>query len=300
MKRVLLIAGESFLGKHLHAHLERRGHDVIVTSRSLHHMPCDVTDASQVECVVRETAPNWIINCAGVTSGDDFDLMQRVNADGTEILLQAIARHAPKTTALLFGSAAEYGSVHPEYLPIREGQPCRPVSPYGRSKLAQTELTSEFAARQRLRVLVARPFNMVGPGLPEHFMPAALAQRLRKPSEVLPIANAHATRDWIDVRDVAAAVVALLERDVATPGHTGLYNVATEVETSVLAVATELCRLAGCRAIPMSEASFGIARSAGDATLLRRATGWSPRYSWQQSIADLWRFHQRRLPVAIS
>jgi len=315
MSRVLLIAGDSFVGSYLHALLERRRHEVIATTRSGLGPHCDVTDADEVAGVVAAISPDWIINCAGVTNGGDVEWLKRVHVNGAANLLRAVARHAPEATVMLFGSAAEYGDVAATALPIREDQPCRPRSPYGRSKLAQTQVARALAARHRLRVLIARPFNIVGPGLPAHFMPAALAARIKERNPTrkrgsmssladvsasdIPVANAHATRDWIDVRDVATALAALLERDVATPGRAGIYNIATGVETPVLALAAELCRLAGgCRAVA-GRASGGIERSAGDTTRLRRATGWTPRISWQRSVADLWH-GPVQFPVEIS
>lgn len=300
MSRVLLIAGESFLGKYVHALLAQLEHDVVATTRAAPERCCELGDAADVEGVVRAISPNWIINCAGVMGGDG-ERMQRVHVEGASHLLHAVAWHAPAATVTFFGSAAEYGNVEPQDLPIREDQPCRPLSPYGRSKVRQTNLACELAARHGLRVLVVRPFNVVGPGLPERYMPAALARRLalnRNGSPDVRIADAGATRDWIDVRDVAAAVAALLAHDLATPGEAGLYNVATGVETPVLTVAAELCRLAGdFQAVPASGSCSGIQRSCGDAARLRRATGWAPWFSWQRSIADLWRHY--RFPAAI-
>jgi GDP-4-dehydro-6-deoxy-D-mannose reductase len=292
MKRVLLLAGQSFLGKHLHVLLEQLGHEVISTTRAA----CDVTDAAQVDAVVRQTQPVCIVNCAAATARASPDCMQQVHVHGTENLLGAMAKHVPNASVVLFGSAAEYGNVEPRFLPVTEEYPARPESPFGQSKLAQLHVAERFAAEHGLRVLVLRPFNILGPGLPGHYLAAALIDRLRQArangqTGPFPVANAHATRDWIDVRDVAAAVVELLRQDIALPGRFKLFNVATGKETSVLSLADKLCRLAGdFHAVPGEETSSrsGIQRSCGDARRLMEATGWKPRITWQKSLEEMW------------
>src|SRR5207248_561315 len=68
---------------------------------------------------------------------------------------------------LLIGSAAEYGAVNEDDVPITETMPARPIDHYGISKLAQT-LIGQAAARDGRSIVVARTFNAIGPGMPEH------------------------------------------------------------------------------------------------------------------------------------
>jgi nucleoside-diphosphate-sugar epimerase len=223
--------------------------------------------------------------------------MDRLHLDGTRNLLEAMVQHVPESVTVLFGSAAEYGEVAASDLPVREDYPARPESDFGKSKLAQLHLAEDIAAQRALRVLVVRPFNIVGPGLPDHYLPAALARRLRQELTIrrngpFPIVNGHATRDWVDVRDVAEAVIVLLRQSVPAPGKVELYNIASGQETAVLEMAQKLCDLAGSgfTAVPAGTESSrsGIQRSCGDATRFRTAVGWQPRISWQESVTDLW------------
>src|SRR5262249_12810899 len=155
---------------------------------------------------------------------------------GTLNVLSAVARHVPAAPVLVLGSAAEYGPVAPEALPVDEDFPAAPTTFFGTSKLAQTQAARVAAAEGRLRVLGARPFNVIGPGLAAHYFAAAFAERLcqaktaSSPDE-LAVVNASATRDFIDVRDVAQALVQLLTRAVPPAGTLALYNVASGLET---------------------------------------------------------------------
>jgi nucleoside-diphosphate-sugar epimerase len=186
--------------------------------------------------------------------------------------------------------------VPPALLPIREDAPARPESTYGRSKLAQLRTAQQLAQTRHLRVHVVRPFNILGSGAGRHLVACALCERLLQAkaqgrSGAIPVANAQATRDWIDVRDVADAVIRLAFDAPPERGSVGLFNLATGVETSVLALAEYLCRLAGnFHAVDAgpTESRPGIDRSCGDASKLQAATGWRPRFTWQQSAEALW------------
>ena len=153
-----------------------------------------------------------------------------------------------------------------------------------------------MAREHGLRVVVVRPFNLLGPGLGPHYLAAALCDRLRQAkaaglSGPLSVVNGQATRDWVDVRDLADAVVRLALHAPPRPGRLGLYNVASGRETAVLTLADFLCRLAGdFHAVDLGRAGSrsDIDRSCGDATRLRTAIGWAPRIDWRQSLRDMW------------
>jgi GDP-4-dehydro-6-deoxy-D-mannose reductase len=222
--------------------------------------------------------------------------MHELHVRGTSGLLSAVARLAPQARVLLFGSAAEYGRVPPEHLPITEQQPPRPVTAFGLSKLAQTELAAKFAQEHALRIVTIRPFNIVGAGLPEHFFAAALARRMllhRATAAHGPVAvmNLEATRDFVDVRDAARAIAGLLSESSWRRGRMDIYNIASGSAVSLKEVAALLGRLAGGVGIEnggTAPSRSGIDRSCGDPARLYQAIRWTPRWSWQQSIIALW------------
>jgi GDP-4-dehydro-6-deoxy-D-mannose reductase len=296
----LVFAGHSFVGRPLCRALRERGVRVTATARGparpADAVACDLARPGEVEAVVERHRPDLVVQCAGATRGNDPSALYGLHVGGTVALLSAVARHAPAATVLLLGSAAEYGPVPPERLPVSEDTPEAPVTLFGASKLAQTHLARAAAAEWGLRVLTARPFNVIGPGLPEHYFAAALARRLMRqraeggPAE-FPVANLPATRDFVDVRDLADALVSLLAQAAPARGEAAVYNVASGVETPLAEVAAELGRLAGgLRPVDGGAGGSrgGITRSCGDAGRLHRATGWAPRRSWRESIADLW------------
>lgn len=297
MSRALVIAGTSFLGKHLSAHLTKQGVEVVATSRAPKPgstlLPCDITERIGVESLIRELQPDLVFNCAALTTWPvSAHECYRTHVLGTLNLLGALRNSVRNARTVLFGSAAEYGNVPDDCLPIKETEATRPQTFFGVSKLAQTHLVRHATAEWNLRVVIARPFNIIGPGLGEQYLAGQLTARLRSnlnPATPLGICNGTATRDFIDVRDVVAAVVQLADK--AEPGVAEVYNIASGTEVKVRAVAEQLCKLAGGRHVVDLGAGVSrthIERSCGDARKLSDATGWRPVISWQKSLADMW------------
>jgi GDP-4-dehydro-6-deoxy-D-mannose reductase len=291
----LVIAGGSFIGRHLCRRLRDDGISVRATGRGEELGYCDVGEAERVGEVIRSAGADWIFQCAAATTPDATpELMHRVHVSGTLNVLRAAVKHSPNAVVVLFGSAAEYGAVEDSNLPITEDQPTNPLTLFGASKAGQTHVALTAAAAWGLRVVVVRPFNVLGPGLPDHYLAGALTRRLLQSgasTESIGVANPYATRDFVDVRDVAGALVSIAERAVPSPGEPVVYNIASGIETPVIAVARELCALQGRRpAVAAGEAASRsqIRRSCGDASRLRRTIGWRPRVSWRESLFDLW------------
>lgn len=298
MDTALVLAGGSFIGRHLCERLRSSGIACVATSRTPRpgFLFCDLTWPERLQAILHMHRPRWIFQCAGATAQSSAAELLGLHRDATASLLRIIAREAPAATTVLFGSAAEYGSVAPELLPIREDTPPQPLSPYGQSKLEQFQIAKRSALELGLRIHVVRPFNLLGAGLGSHYFAASLGARLLQlrregKSGPVAVANGQATRDWIDVRDVSDAVVRLALDAPPEPGECGLFNIATGQETPVLALADELCALAGNffavdadRADSRSE----IDRSCGDATKLRDRTGWRPTIAWQESLRQTW------------
>jgi GDP-4-dehydro-6-deoxy-D-mannose reductase len=256
-----------------------------------------LTDRRRVEELVAAVRPEWVVQCAGATGTADPRVMYRLHVDGTLNVLGAVAKACPAAPVVLLGSAAEYGAVAPAALPLGEDCPPGPLSFFGASKLAQTNAAQAAAGEWNLGVVVVRPFNVIGPGLPRHYFAAAMADRLLRAKAAgacgeLLVANADATRDFVDVRDVAEALLGLVTGAAPRAGNMELYNIASGRETPLLAVAQRLCVLAGgFQAVDAGagQSRSGIRRSCGDAARLRRTVGWTPRISWEQSIEDCWR-----------
>ena len=312
MTRALVFAGSSFVGKHLCKLLREKNVDVITTARrpaDARTIACDLTCRADVAAAIEQTHPDWIIQCGAATASSAPRDQYAVHVTGALNVLKAAHEFASAASILFFGSAAEYGVVPPEDLPVPETYPCHPTSFFGASKLAQTQLAQAAAATHGQRITIVRPFNIIGPGLPDHYFAAALAKRLLKQNAALEaglttdrtfeVHNPHATRDFIDVQDVSSAVYFILDQPPPEPGQAALFNIATGVETSILEVARHLCTQAGNltpQPAGQADSRADIVRSSGDPVALTDS-GWEAVIPWRASLNSLWQEALRAIPA---
>ena len=118
---------------------------------------------------------------------------------------------------------------------------------------------------------------------------ASIAQRLRSlpVGATFPVKNLHATRDFVEVRDAATAIVGLLRPEIPSI----VYNVASGQETSLREVTGYLGELAGGMTPTEGEAGearVNTHRSRGDNSLLRETIGWEPRFDWRDGVRACW------------
>ena len=140
--------------------------------------------------------------------------------------------------------------------------------------------------------MVARVFNPIGPGTPPTQAFGRFADRLTDPDADplgLVVGDLDARRDFIDVRDVARAMIAL-----ALHGHPGLaYNVGTGRSRRVAEGLERLIQLSG-RTVRVSvdpelQSRRGPVDSRANIDRIMTHTDWRPSISWEQSLDDLWR-----------
>ena len=242
--KVLVTGNQGFVGRHLTAHLEAAGDEVIGVDLA---DGVDITDADATHALVAEIAPEVVYHLAGWADvgGSWKAPVQafRANAEGTLNILGA-ATEAGVARVLAVSSADVYGKVDPAELPLDEHADLRPASPYAASKVAADYLGLQAWLGRGLPVLRVRAFNHLGPGQTDKFVAPALASRIaraeRDGGEVLTVGNLSARRDFTDVRDVVRAYRLLMEHGV--PGEA--YNVCSGIDLAVQELADELLGMA--------------------------------------------------------
>ena len=291
MRTVLLFGATGFVGRHVSATLASE-YAVVRPSRA----GCDLVRATTDELVelIRIHQPVAVVNCAGRLTGTDADMVA-AHTLVTARLIEAVATAAPRARLVRLGSAGEYGAV-PAGTAVPETWPAEPVSGYGLSHLAATRLMDLAVAAGRLDGVVLRVFNPIGPGLSVESVLGRAVRLLRRSGPIhgdseITLGPLDAYRDFVDVRDVAHAVAAVVA--APTVPHR-LLNVGTGRAVQVRAVVRALAGVAGFTGAVREAASTGGGRRSvgvpwmcADISAIRQL-GWNPHHELNDTVKAVW------------
>jgi len=288
--RALITGGNGFVGRHLQAHLESLGDTVAILD-----LPLDITDYQAVRAAVVDAQPEAIYHLAALshvgTSWQNPSAVVDVNVAGTTNVLSAAREVVPEATVLFVSSADVYGPRNPDEMPLRETTEPRPTSPYAASKLAGEVFAQQAVRGFGQRVVIARPFNHVGPGQSVSFFIPGITSRMvaatRNGATDIAVGNLTSRRDFTDVRDVVRAYRLLVEH-----GVTGeIYVIASGRDVSMQDVANELRQLVNPQLRFVEDPALlrpvDVPLLRGDASKLEAATGWRPEIAWSETLADI-------------
>ena len=264
----------------------------------------ELIDADDVTDAVAESRPARVYHLAGAAHvgaswGRSTEHLE-THVLGTHHLLEAIRHHAPTCRVLVVSSGMIYRSQNHA---VTEASPLGPASPYALSKLAEDQLALHAAAHDGLDIVVARPFNHIGPRQSPDFAASSFARQIAlieagaRPATIA-IGNLETARDLTDVRDVAAAYIALMrdgQRGTAYNVCRGKAVVMRDLLDRLLAMSTVTVTLEqDATRLRPNDLPF----LAGDASRLQADTGWSPQIPLQQTLADLLDFWRQTLARA--
>ncbi len=319
---VLICGGAGYIGSHMAKMLAARGEQVtIFDNLSTGHreaaqwgrlivgdllVPADIDRAFETgsyDAVMHFSAKSLVGE--SVIHPDRYYLN---NVVGTINLLNALVRN--RIEKFIFSSsAAVFGN--PEYTPIDERHPTRPINPYGKTKLMVEGVLADYGQAYGLRSVSLRYFNAAGAD-PEavigeshdpetHLIPNILLSVARKGGQSLKVfgddydtPDGTCVRDYIHVNDLCDAHLRALDH-LNRGGRTEIFNLGNGHGFSVLEVIRAATLVTGGD-IPYTVAE----RRAGDPPVLvasaakaRTQLGWEPRYTGLEEIIDsAWGWHR--------
>lgn len=314
MKRILLTGATGFIGRHCLPLLTAEGDEVHAISRvrkngaadqhqggaaaldgplvSWHQL--DVLDARQTKDLIERVRPTHLLHLAWVTTPGEYwsslENLEWVRAS-IELFRRFGEQGGRKVVAV--GSCAEYDWRHG---PCSESQtPLMPATLYGTCKNSLQQMLTSLAERMNFSAAWGRIFFVYGPH--EHqvrLIPSVISSLLEgKPAHCTDGAQ---LRDFLYVKDVASALVALLHSDLSGPINiaSGQPLVVRDVVNTIgrKMGAEDLIRLGTLEKDPQEPALL-----VGDTTRLEHELKWRPQYSldsgldltidwWQQSYAQ--------------
>lgn len=309
--RLLITGALGFAGRYLAQAAKARGYEVLghgiserpeesATAALDAYFRADVTQLAQVESLLEEARPDAIAHLAAQASGarsfqDPVESFS-ANTMGTLHLLDAARRRTFTGTILSITSSEAYGRITIGR-PVDESNPLRPVSPYAASKAAADNISQLYSQLYGLAVVRARAFSHTGPGQQPIFVAPAWAQQVARAEAraeagekgpfAVRVGSLDPVRDMADVRDVAGAYLALLER-----GRAGeAYNVCTERGIRMRELLDKLIALSQVEITvesdPQRARPADIPYLVGSAQKIQRELGWSAKRNLDDTLRDL-------------
>jgi len=253
---------------------------------------CDLGDFVSVLQVMHKVKPDMIFHLASHanvrTSFITPLAVLQNNVGGTANLLEAVRMSGLNPRIQLCSTSEVYGNV--TKTPITEDAPMNPVSPYAVSKAAQDLLGYTYFYAYKMPIIRTRMFTYLNPRRADLFATSFALQVARiergLQTELLH-GNLDSTRTYIDVLDAVEAYWVAIEKCV--PGEA--YNIGG-LTTKTVGEFLDILKAKSRVPIP-SRVDPRLLRPA-DATLqipsmdkFVKATGWQPRYSFEQSVEHL-------------
>lgn len=300
-KFVLVTGAGGFVGQHLIKELRGQGLSVVgvglrpdtdSATRELlvdYIGDCDLTNANMVARLpLAKTSA--IINLAGLAQvGASFgkqELYNKTNIRVHTTLADRILKEHLPIRMISVSSGAVYESN--QTMPLTEDSKLATSgSPYALSKIAMERALRPYQDKG-LDIVIARPFNHIGPGQSEGFLVPDLVKQLNT-KDVLKVGNIASKRDYTDVRDIARAYYLLI---VAKNLNHNVYNICSNKSISGALIIKELGSLLGKPNVKTHIDSSKIRPTDpleiyGDYSRIKNDTGWHPKIPLRQTLKNI-------------
>ena len=303
---ILVTGGAGFIGSHIVNGYIAAGHQVTVidnlSSGELRFLnpkakfyKMDILD-SKVPEVLKNEKINAINHHAAQISVSDSVADPLFDANSNIIGTLQLIQSAVSSNIEKFVFASTGGAMYGEqiHFPANEDHPCRPLSPYGISKLCAENYLGFFNEQYGLSTTVLRYSNVFGPHQNPHGEAGVVAifcEKLVKDQEPVICGDGEQTRDFISVRDVAQANLIALD-----PTCTGTFNVGMGKETSVNLLTESLLGISkkNISAAHDSPRDGEQRRSVIDYKKFHESFGWKPEVSLEQGLIETYDFFQKQ------
>jgi GDP-4-dehydro-6-deoxy-D-mannose reductase len=227
---VIVTGSAGFIGSYLISSLLKDGNNVYSVARTDSPLlrflrngskfySCDFTNTDSVKEMIRALEPDVVYHLAAqsyiLPSWKDPYGTFNINVNATIALLEELRNSKIDAKIHLVCSAAQYGSVDKEDIPIHEDVKFRPSSPYAVSKLAEDMTGYSYWKSYGMKITRSRPFAITGPGklndaLSDWSQNIVEIERQRKKDLVT--GNLSAIRDFLDVRDCVAGLISIMNQ----------------------------------------------------------------------------------------
>lgn len=307
MKKILVTGADGFIGSHLTEALLDRGYEVkafvyynsfnswgwldSLTPERLKQIEIfsgDIRDPNGV--LTAMDGVDMVFHLAALIaipfSYHSPDSYVDTNIKGTLNVLQA-ARTLNLDRIVITSTSEVYGTA--QYVPIDEKHPFQGQSPYSATKIGADRLAESFYRSFGLPISIARPFNTFGPRQSARAVIPTIITQLLAGKKEIELGSLTPTRDFNYVKDTVSGFIAIAESE-NTVGQE--INIATQQEISIGDLAKEIISQINpkvrivCDEQRIRPENSEVNRLLGSNEKIKRLTNWSPKYTFEQGIAE--------------
>lgn len=249
MEKILILGTGGFTGRHFASFSIKQNLNKGFNFSGVDNKPVQIegfkninknaSDVKQLEEILIEEAPEYIINLIGTFNTNEINIMLQSNAEISRNIFAIITQHKINVKKiLLIGSAAEYGV--PSSLPIKEDALLNPVNYYGLSKKIQTCFFQYYFHNHGIAANIARTFNIIGQGISPSLSVGSFIKQIQQANDedTIKVGNLTSKRDYLDINDVISAYWRILLE--GEPGR--IYNVCSGRSVLMKDILDELIR----------------------------------------------------------
>lgn len=304
---ILVTGGTGALGYHILSAISRDGRALHSfsderpqawhTVADVHYHTGNLLNFKEILAVLKEAKPAQVYHLAsqssvGISYKKPYETLS-TNLLGTQNLLEAVKQVCPKARVMLLSSSEIYGRGTGKLTALhKEDESPNPLTPYATSKACMELLGNQFRNAHGMHVVVARPFHFTGPHHSRRFALPSITYRLVQVSKfgaepVIYTGNLDVARDIVDVRDVARAMIMVLN----TCESGSVYNICSGKSYTFRELTDLLIEISGIqvdlRIDPALERQNDIPLLVGDPSSIMEL-GWKPMISVEDSLTDLY------------
>lgn len=303
-----MTGASGFVGTYLVEKLIERGHEVIGLSRTtpynknLEFFSCDINDSERVKHIVKVIKPDQLYHLAG-SAFIPMSYSQPIQyyntlVNGTLNLYEAIRNTDYNCKILYVGSGEIYGDG--SGVAFKETDLLHANNAYAGAKACADIISEQYANTYKLQIIRTRSFNHTGPGQSANFVCSNFAKQIAalelSHSNKVHVGNINVKRDFLDVRDIVSAYVALME--FGTVGEA--YNVSANNEVLISDLLDYLISFSSVNPIKIEvdlkkvRLNDPVTRT-GDNSKLMRDTGWDVTVNLDETMKNLLDYWRKRL-----
>jgi UDP-glucose 4-epimerase len=295
MKKVLLLGGNGFIGKHLQRFFLNIGYEIAVLDqagqpilhKSIHFFSGKASDPQLINQALNEVdlvvhLQSSILPSDGI---HDHQSMVPEHIASLSMLLDAMERVQIPRIIYFSSGGAVYGN--PDIIPTPESQACQPINVYGLSKQKSEELLMGSISKG-FNPLILRPSNAYGlhqGHIHKNGLISTLFHAAKQGESVQVFGDGSEQRDYIYVNDIVNFIAVSLEKEAQ-----GIYNVGTERGRSVEQIINLALQITG-KDIPfhyLPSRPENVKNIVLDCSKARINLGWSASFSVERGMENLW------------